>query len=213
MRILGYGEDSVTYWALSAHMTDVIGPGGPLSDDSRTDEILFVYRPSFGRAGGLRSPQFGEFDAIVGTPRGVYLIESKWMGEAIINGHVILAARQIHRHQIFRWIRTRWSEQAAANWEQFYDHNAIAFANAFGSKPLAPPRSRLASNLKFLLQQFSEFPERVTDVLLYFHLGGDIVPRGVAEAHEFIVIPYIFHPLNPQHGGRVIEMQAGLSRR
>ena len=62
MRILGYGEDALTYLALSQHMTDVIGPT-PLNDDSPLEKILFIYRPSFGRAGGNGSAQFGEFDA------------------------------------------------------------------------------------------------------------------------------------------------------
>lgn len=154
MHILGYGEGALTYWALSRHMIDVIGPP-PLNDDSPPEKTVFMYRPSFGRAGGDGSAQFGEFDAIVATPKGVYLIESKWTGEPIFDGRVRLAGRQIRRHEVFRWIRERWLEQAPANWAQFYNHNGNVadFAARFERKPLAQPGHRLTSNLEYILQQ------------------------------------------------------------
>jgi hypothetical protein len=46
------------------------------------------------------------------------------------------------------------------------------------------------------------------DVLLYFRLEGGIVPQGVAEAPGFVVVPCVFHPVNPEHGGRIIDMEA-----
>ena len=50
MRIIGYGEDALTYWALSRHMTEVISPP-PINDDSPHENTLFIYRPSFGLVG------------------------------------------------------------------------------------------------------------------------------------------------------------------
>ncbi len=209
MRILGYGEDSLTYWALSQHVTDVISPA-PLNDDSLPEMTLFIYRPSFGRAGGSASPQFGEFDAIVATEKGVYLIESKWTGTPISDGRVRLAETQIRRHEVFRWIRERWLAQAPANWTEFYSHNGnvAAFAKRFEDKPLAKPGHRLTSNLQYILQQLPGRNAPTVDVLLYFHLEGDrVIPHGVVGALDFVVVPFAFHPLNPEHGGRVIEME------
>jgi len=210
MRVLGYGEDALTYWALSRHLPAVIGQP-PLSDDStENDNLLLIYKPSFGRAGGQGSAQFGEFDAIVATTRAVYLIESKWTGEPIINRQVILAGRQILRHQVFRWIRDRWLEEVPGNWEQFYNgnRNARDFAERFAGKPLVQPGRRVASNLQYVLQQLPGRSAPTKDVLLYFRLEGDIPPEGVANGPTFVVVPFLFHPVNPEHGGRIIDMQA-----
>jgi hypothetical protein len=203
MRIWGYGEDALTYWALSMHMAEVIRQS-PLDDDSPTDNIVLMYRPSFGRAGGRRSAQFGEFDAIVGTPRAVYLIETKWTGEPIFKGQVRLAEQQIRRHQIFHWIRDRWLQQAPANWAAFYTRNVADFTERFEGKPLAEPGRRLASNLEYVLQQLGSAGEPTKDVLLYFCLKGDAAPQGVAEGSSFSVVPFTYHP---ELGVRIIDMQ------
>lgn len=209
MRILGYGEDALTCWALAQHLPEVIGQP-PLNDGSGVENSLLIYRPSFGRAGGNESAQSGEFDAIIGTAQAVYLVESKWTGEPIINGQVILAARQILRHQVFHWIRERWLQQNPPNWDHFYhhDHNSTDFSTQFQGKPLPPPRSRLSSNLEYVLRQLAAFPANVRDVLLYFRLEGGVVPNAVGGAPSFVVVPFTFHPLNPQHDGRVIDMRA-----
>ena len=210
MRILGYGEDALTYWALSRHLPEVIGQA-PLNDQSAKDaKVLLIYRPSVGRAGGNASAQFGEFDAIVGTRNAVYLIESKWTGEPIINGHVILAARQILRHQIFRWVRARWLEQAPASWTEFYNHpaNVADFARDFQGKPLVPFGRRLACNFQYVLQQLPGRDVPIKDVLLYFRLEGGMIPEGVAEAPSFVVVPFAFHPLNANCGGLIVDMEA-----
>jgi len=207
MRILGYGEDALTYWALSQHMTDVIGRA-PLNDGSPPEQTLFIYRPSFGRAGGDGSAQFGEFDAIVATPKAVYLIESKWTGEPIINGQVILAGRQTRRHDVFRWIREQWLAQGPVDWGGFYtEQNRDDFGALFNGKPLAPPGSRLASNLQYVLHQLPGHDVPTEDVLLYFRVPGGIVPQGVAEAPSFVVVPFVFESLNPEYGGRMVDMQ------
>ncbi|MFZ1932430.1 MAG: hypothetical protein WCB27_12310 [Thermoguttaceae bacterium] len=205
MQILGYGEDALTYWALSRHLLDVIGP---LSDDStEKDNLLLIYRPSFGRSGGNESAQFGEFDAIIGTPKAVYLVESKWAGEPIKNGNVVLAGRQILRHEIFRWIRDRWSDQRPANWDEFYRANERDFRAHFDEKPL-PKAGRLVGNLEYLLRELLGRGAPTIDVLLYFHLDGGKVPAGVAEAPDFRVVPFLFRPVNSDCDGRIIEMQA-----
>ena len=70
MKLLGYGEDALTYWALTQRLTDILQPFG---DSPNKTEVIF-FRPSFGRrsssnpdAPNERGAQFGEFDAIIST--------------------------------------------------------------------------------------------------------------------------------------------------
>ena len=207
MPILGYGEDALTYWAFSQHMAQVIGPL-PLGDNSPLGEVLFVYRPSFGRAGGEGGSQFGEFDAIVGTPVAVYLVESKWR-LPILDGQLTLAQRQVVRHRIFRWLREHWFAQHPDNWGQFVAANDAQFRCQFHGLHLAQPTTILASNLEFLLRQLDNCGQKIYDVLLYFRLAdgpwpenGVVVPGG---GPPFVVIPFVYQPLN--HGG-IINMEA-----
>jgi hypothetical protein len=187
------------------HMTEVIGPW--LNDNSSTDGILFVYRPSFGRAGGSGAAQFGEFDAIIGTPKAVYLVESKWR-LPMVNRPITLAQRQIFRHRVFRWLREHWFAQHPTTWEEFLEVNAGEFAVQFPGTHLAPPPTLLAGNLEYLLRQLNDYGERIQDVLLYFHLENEVWPHEVMVADggaPFVVVPFVYHPLN---NGGIIDMQA-----
>src|SRR5206468_2361518 len=74
---VGYGEDGLTYWALTQRRAEFLHAVG---DRTIPDDCLLFFRPSFGRAAGLTSPQFGEFDSILASRAAVYLIESKWDG-------------------------------------------------------------------------------------------------------------------------------------
>ena len=154
--------------------------------------------------------QFGEFDALVGTPKATYLIESKWTGAQIINGHIRLKEWQVLRHRVFRWIRNEWLRERAATgqmtWQQFYAAKVEAFEAEFRpeSKMLARPTSRLARNLEFVLQQLAAFPARTMDVLVYFHIEDAPIPNGVAGNPEFVVVPVLYQPLN---GTGMIEME------
>src|SRR4051794_16027005 len=138
MALIGYGEDGLTYWGLTERLSDILEklegptPSGP-------GECLMFFRPSFGRSGGFKSAQFGEFDAILASPRAVYLIESKWNGSGTIrNGAILLEDRQIWRHQFFRWLRHAWPRQEPPTWATFVAGHQAAYADAFLGKPLAP---------------------------------------------------------------------------
>ena len=75
MELLGYGEDGLTLWAIKNRLDTILDK---LKDDSDPNNCLVYYRPSFGRRGGLKSAQFGEFDFILLSEHGIYLVESKW---------------------------------------------------------------------------------------------------------------------------------------
>ena len=69
-KIIGYGEDALTYWALTKKLKYVLNE---LSDNSMPKNCVLYYRPSFGRGGG---GCFGEFDSILQTDNWLYLIEA-----------------------------------------------------------------------------------------------------------------------------------------
>jgi hypothetical protein len=187
MKIFGYGEDGLTYWALTTRLPNILRQ---LKDDTPPAECTFFFRPSFGRAGGPNSPQFGEFDAILGTKRAVYLIESKW--DHVVDHPrpaVVLEEVQITRHRIFTWLRDRWHEGPRENWDVFRDAVQDDFTNAFPNRPLAPGHRLLARNLEYILRYLDEngFGEGTCNVLLYFHRDNVQCPERVVNANGQVV--------------------------
>jgi hypothetical protein len=74
MELLGYGEDALTFWALTRRLGEILAPFG----DTPAQTIAVFFRPSFGRRSSTsklnptqRGSQFGEFDGIIATKRGV----------------------------------------------------------------------------------------------------------------------------------------------
>ena len=83
MKILGYGEDSLTFWALKYRLKDILKK---LNDKTPSSKCTIFYRPSFGRGNYIC---FGEFDAILATEKFIYLIESKWEESSGVNSKEI----------------------------------------------------------------------------------------------------------------------------
>ena len=105
--IYGYGEDFLTLWVLTEKFDEFLRR----LDDKPDSECRIYYRPSFGRAGGIkdkRSAQFGEFDAIVLTEDQAYLIESKWDGASFKDDRLVLAENQVRRHRVMQWYYENW---------------------------------------------------------------------------------------------------------
>ncbi len=153
-RFLSYGEDPLTFWALKFHLPEILEQ---LGDSAPTDQVLVIYRPSFGRQGrpkeispgSVARAEFGEFDAIIGTPTCVYLIESKWSSSGEAKGELLtLRSEQEHRHQVFRWYLKTWRNQPIASWETFVVQNSAQFQKNFPGNKIAPPESKLADNLR-----------------------------------------------------------------
>lgn len=155
----GYGEDGLTYHALHARRAEVLERFQHLildhegvRDETPPEQCLVYFRPSFGRAGGPRSPQFGEFDAILCTSELVYLIECKWDGGNPPGAAVILPEVQRVRHLIFTWLYDNWCQLAATGaeptWASFVQERGQAFTQAFPDRRLAPETRLLARNLR-----------------------------------------------------------------
>src|SRR5271157_1954335 len=100
MKLYGYGEDALTLWALKMKLSEILEPFG---DHSAASECKLFFRPSFGRRGGEKSSQFGEFDFIILARDRLYLGESKWdrSPEVTDIGTIELREEQNIRHQLF----------------------------------------------------------------------------------------------------------------
>ena len=103
-RIIGYGEDFLTFWAVTERLDLILKQLGDSTDPA---DCLLIYRPSFGRRGRKRA-EFGEFDAIILTLETAYLVESKWDKSKMPNNVLQLDNVQIFRHEIFRWYHDNW---------------------------------------------------------------------------------------------------------
>src|SRR5687768_6366231 len=110
MRLLGYGEDALTLWALQERLDEIMVKLG----DASSNVLELFFRPSFGRRSRTRSsgspgPQFGEFDAIIVSCLAVYLVEAKWTGSGeVAETTAVLRREQLRRHRIFREYLTCW---------------------------------------------------------------------------------------------------------
>jgi hypothetical protein len=196
MEILGYGEDSLTYWCLTNRLSDVLTPFG----DSIENTLVVFYRPSFGRRSNgsaatpeVRGPQFGEFDGIVVTKRGVYLIEAKWTNSGEIDtGLITLRPEQLRRHQLFRAYLEAWRAQNPVDWKVFVTDRPLfelrALDGTVESFNTARAESLLATNLATVLKRCAEGGEAVEDVLLVVHPMADVVSEKRNGPKGFTVI-------------------------
>jgi hypothetical protein len=199
MTFLAYGEDALTLYTLLERRSDLLRE---LDDDTDPEAATVIFRPSFGRrgAGGegvtaraTPSAQFGEFDAILGTARATYLVESKWerSGEAHSES-LALRYEQVRRHEVMRWYIQEWRRLQPSDWPEFATSRAEAFLAAFPGMRLAPARSALAQNLEFLLRRLQPAGATVRDVLLFVCGPEFSSPTSVTPA-EFEVV-CIRHP-------------------
>ncbi|MDB5344556.1 MAG: hypothetical protein JWP89_2933 [Schlesneria sp.] len=176
MKTFGYGEDALNLWALTNQMEVFLDC---LEDPSSQADAVLFFRPSFGRQGSnpvqpggtADSSQFGEFDAIVGTPVGVYLIEAKWSRSTEIEGDAIcLRSEQIRRHQLFRTYLTAWHVHKPTNWLEFHTVQGGFLQLEEIRYPIAPPGSQLSRNLETVLGGLGECSASVIDVVLYLRV-------------------------------------------
>ena len=207
-RIIGYGEDALTYSAITSQPGSILKA---LGDKGSVTDAIVIYRPSFGRRGSIGpdakteqlSAEFGEFDAILGTQQAVYLIESKWDSSTETHDDLItLKGVQIRRHQIMRWYLETWRVSRPKDWITFVTQQGPAFQTRFPGNKIAPVSSRLARNLEFILSTLGEFGARVQDVLLFIGQAGSSKPIKV-QPSNFGLVVLEYQPLVPS---RYFEM-------
>ena len=151
----GYGEDALTLWALKNKLRDILKE---LGDESDPEKCTVIYRPSFGRSGGDKSSQFGEFDFIILAENRLYLGESKWDSSSakVKEGRIELEQRQLDRHVIFKRYIEQWLVCGTTDWDEFVEvnHGAIKITEEF-SKPMPPKESNKAAVLEDTVGTFS----------------------------------------------------------
>ena len=200
----GYGEDALTYWALRNRLDDILDQ---LCDKSSACDRIVFYRPSFGRRGSSitsNSPraEFGEFDAIVATPRSIYPIEAKWSASSEAKqSKITIGQVQMTRHDIFAWYLAEYAQYKAQPWDLFVQRWDDDFRSKFHGKKLAPSGSKLAVNIEFVLRQLLSIrpSSTPTNVLLYFHPQGS--PRASSvDPSSFSLVNV---PFDPQSEGGI----------
>ena len=194
MEILAYGEDALTLWAMKHKLPTILQI---LQDSSDPTHCQVFFRPSFGRRGGDKSSQFGEFDFILLTDSAIYLGESKWQrsSEKILGGVLQLRSEQLTRHAIFRFYVEEWAFGKYDTWQAF-EEIAKAKLQAQGrTKPIAPMESHLAKNLRTILdiikRRYMVLPT-IKNVLLFLHdaTTGSLAVQSVGQDFELVPIDY-----------------------
>ncbi len=198
-KILGYGEDALTLWAMRNCITDVLRR---FRDETPPSDCVIFYRPSFGRSGGSKSTEFGEFDAIVASSKNVYLIESKWDNLANAeNRRIVLKKEQKLRHELFAWYLTHWSKKYSSNWRKFIEEQEDNFKTSFKDRKKGIPKtdSILAVNLQYVLKILqsrckSLSKQNVKNVLVFF---------SKEKTRPSVKPDPSFHIINISYGGDV----------
>jgi len=183
MRILGYGEDFLTFWAITTKLRDILSQ---LGDNSDPRECSIFYRPSFGRRAGKGRSEFGEFDALIVATESVYLVEAKWDGSLAHWPHntLELSDTQVRRHEIFRWYNENWNGE---NWDDFARRHAEEFKRKF-RKTIPRKGTLLTKNLTTILSK--TMGKKVVDVLLFLHHKAGL---PVMKTHfEKVIIKFTF---------------------
>jgi hypothetical protein len=201
-KIFGYGEDALTLWILTSNLAELLNR---LRDESDPKKCNIFYRPSFGRRGGRKSAEFGEFDAIVSSPKTIYLIESKWDGSAELEGEkLVVREEQIQRHKVMWHYINTWFIATYESWEAYYSTNKDKFESNLNGKPCAPIGSKLSDNLEFILGTICDRQKKLEDILMYICKPNSKRPQSVEPKHFKLVI----FEYNPMNEGGVFEMLA-----
>ncbi len=168
VRIYSYGEDALTLWALKNKINDII--------DSGEESKMVFYRPSFGRKGGEKSSEFGEFDFIILTDKKIYLGESKWDHSSEIKksgSEIELKSNQTRRHEILmNYIKslstfTDQGNERIDNWENF--RKCVLDDKYINNVP--EEKSILALNIQTVLDKISSAcnkPYMIQNILVIF---------------------------------------------
>lgn len=189
VKVIGYGEDALTYWALTEQIESVLTK---LNDKSHQADCLLFFRPSFGRKGGPYA-SFGEFDAILATSQSIYLIESKWDSSSK-NGTIDLETNQILRHIIFSWYFERWNKEKFQSWQSFIEKYKQEFEKKFNGKEMPSAEEKLSGNIEYVIDRLQKYSKNVCNIILYFNSGGSH-PQTVPTGFQLVVLDH------PNKGG------------
>jgi len=186
--IIGYGEDSLTLWALRNNIKTIL----PKIID--IDGAIILYRPSFGRNGGYSHSGFGEFDAIIGYDKNIALIESKWVDDRKKTRKYTLEPIQIRRHKIFKLYFELWNRQNWTSWEDFRCSCYKEFNKRSNGKTIPLISTKLGCNLEYTLKLLKHYyvdKNSIEDILLVFKPKKSIQNNWSASGFKIVEIAYI----------------------
>jgi hypothetical protein len=191
-----YGEDALTLWIIREHLSGFLGV---LEDLSPVAESKVFYRPSFGRRGSNKDATvseqwrsaFGEFDAIVATRGGTYLIETKWTASSeaprLTRPRPLqLSPTQVRRHAIMRNYIDAWRAVQPSTWDEFIHLSDIRDRLARFSASVPRAGTTLARNIGMVLILTAECGP-VSDVVLFMRSEGGPPPGEVEPSHFALV--------------------------
>jgi hypothetical protein len=217
MDILAYGEDALTLWAIKEKLSDILEQLGQPKDYSPLEKCKVFFRPSYGRKGGDKSPEFGEFDFIILYKDCLYLGESKWddSKKNFCKRDLILKDNQINRHRIFK---ACFEERQYTSWDVFAENVVERLKKINITKPKVSEKHRLADNLKTVLNVIKKHYEnvhevKVNNVLLYLHCRAkkeNLPTRAINKSNNFefdFVIPIDYSEAKPPDLGNLISIQ------
>jgi hypothetical protein len=174
VRLLGYGEDLLTLWAIKERTGTILKK---FEDKTPTTECLVFYRPSFGKTSKEHSPELGEFDAIIASRQNIYLVESK--GDNLTNNKTkpSLKKEQLLWHEVFAWYLVNWNKKYTGQWQNFVNDNIHAFNATKKKLPTHQNEKNKLSieNLEFTLEKLKDhckdFRSRanIKNVILFFY--------------------------------------------
>jgi hypothetical protein len=183
LKILSYGEDSLTLWMIENNLQELLTKIG---DNSNINDCTAIYRPSFGRIGGANSSQFGEFDVVIISEKFVYLCESKWdkSSENIEKGKLLLRKEQIIRHKILGFYIEYYGYGGYQNWAEFQKASQNAEVIVEYRKTIPNEDRRLARNIQSLINEVKQIHKNkpiIINLLIYFY---DSVNNEVISADD-----------------------------
>lgn len=199
LKVTGYGEDSLTLWALGGKLLHILEV---LKDASSVADCEAFYRPGFGRRGGDNSAEFGEFDFLIMSATHLYLGESKWnrSGESR-SGVLRLRKEQEVRHALMRRYVSDWfsfrgatETQTTGSWDQFVDWAPPNY-NVLGvPKNVAPRGSQTSRSLLAVLDRAwnhygGRCPEIIDLILFFYDPRVHSLPDNKT-GFAFVPIPY-----------------------
>lgn len=189
--IIGYSEDALTYHVLTKRLDEVLELFEG-KDRSNPSECALFYRPSFGRGGSKNN--IGEFDAILATPRCMYLIESKMPHDEVFRKGRLRPCQE-RRYEITNWLAQRWTE--GQDIETFYADNWREFEDKFEGRNLPEPNTgvlkRVCQVLDFAQEISADGNIRTVNVMLIFHRADEHVKP--LDIPGFTVIPIRYKPV------------------
>ncbi len=181
MKVIGYGEDALTYWAIMNKLPEIA-----MQLNEKQESIkLALFRPSFGRKGSVEDengkqrvgPEFGEFDAILCSENFIYLIETKWTKSSEVkDGEVKLGQPQRTRHKVMAAYIDEWNlhdNPDQLTWSDFNKNLKYRLETNELIIDVAPEGSRLARNMQHILRMICSNKRTAMNVILFVRMKHD----------------------------------------